>query len=67
MSEPTPTKLRLLKIDDAGEIDFYFEDSQEPFALIEFIEGTLTRKHLEEIDNAIKDYNLEVDFINHGN
>lgn len=55
------TKIRRIEVDDFGHANFYFEHSFEPFVVGEFEEGSLTRKHLEQIEYEIQDFNSEID------
>jgi len=48
------TRLRRINIHDDGEVDFFFEGSEEPFVPWEFSENSSTRKYLMDILNAIK-------------
>jgi hypothetical protein len=61
------SKIRKVEIengDDLIDVTFYFEGSDEGFSSSEFSYGTLTRKHLDEIEYSIQDYNSEVELQN---
>jgi hypothetical protein len=47
-------------------VTFFFDDSEQPFDVLEFKPGSLTRKHLERIIYEIQDYNSEVDLRREG-
>lgn len=58
------TKIRRIEVDEAGNANFYFEHSFEPFVVAEFESLSMTRNHLERIEYEIQNYNSEVDLIN---
>lgn len=47
-------RLRRINIHDDGEVDFFFEGSDEPFVPWEFAEHSPTRRYLIEILQAIQ-------------
>jgi len=62
----TRAKITRIEVDENDRCTFYFEGSNEPFAVSEFIIGTLTRKALESIEYEIQDYNSEVELMEKG-
>jgi hypothetical protein len=57
-------KIRKIEVDlETNDATFFFEDSDEPFAVSEFVIGSLTRCHLANIEYEIVDYNTEVELV----
>jgi hypothetical protein len=47
-------RLRRIDIHEDGEVNYFFEDSDEPFVPWEFSEKSPTRRYLMDIQHAIK-------------
>lgn len=47
-------RLRKITIHEDGEVDYFFDGSDEPFVPWEFSENSPTRKYLMDIHHAIK-------------